>query len=279
MRTVWIAATGILGASLLFALYMHFAAVGARNQTTAARNREQDGGSGEQSAPVAESAQPPSPATDQPVEQPATTNSTQVPVAGSTAVTAMDQRPSAGRPAMRRLHLKPVRESATPPAGGLRAGRDQDLTQSSSNSATQNEPVATQAALEPPPAQSVVATPPATEPFAKLYVNGSVLVNGHLSGESNLYVGDWVETPEGAEATVVGENFEAVLRPGSRVSVDQTGIELARGDVLVTTTGGTSVMTNSVRVSPETTPNAKFEVLQQTDGVRVMTYQGSVMVR
>ena len=104
-------------------------------------------------------------------------------------------------------------------------------------------------------------------------------MNGHLSGESNLYAGDWVDTPEGTEATVVGENFEAVLKSGSRLSVDQTGIELSRGDVLVTTTAGTSVKSNTVRVTPQTSPNAKFEVFDQPEGVRVTTYQGSVTVQ
>ncbi len=104
-------------------------------------------------------------------------------------------------------------------------------------------------------------------------------MNGHLSGESNLFAGDWVDTPEGTEATVVGENFEAILRSGSRLSVDQSGIQLSRGDVLVTTTAGTSVKTNTVRVTPQTSPSAKFEVFDQPEGVKVMTYQGSVMVQ
>jgi hypothetical protein len=281
MRPIWIAATGILGASLVFALYMHFAAVGARNQTTAVANHEQDAGSAEQPA-VAESAQPPSPVTEQPAEQQsATANTTQPPGSGSTPVPAVDRRAAPGKPIMRRAHSSTVRESSIPRAEELRASKDQPFQQSGASSATQNEPVATQAALQPPPspAQSDVPTPPSNAPFAKLYVNGNVLVNGHLSGETNLYAGDWVDTPEGTEATIVGENFEAVLRSGSRLGVDNSGIELTRGDVLVTTTGGTSVKTNSVSVTPETTPNAKYEVFDQTEGVRVMTYQGSVMVR
>jgi ferric-dicitrate binding protein FerR (iron transport regulator) len=163
--------------------------------------------------------------------------------------------------------LRGVQKSSTPRTEEAALNPPQ-----SSGSAT------TDAALPspPPPVQS---SPPAPLPFAKLYANGKVLVNGQSSTASYIFAGDWVDTPDGAEATVVGDNFELVLRSGSRLSVDQSGVQLARGDVLVTTTGGTPVKTSSVSVTPRNTPNARFEVFDQSDGVRVMTYQGSVLVQ
>jgi len=257
MRTIWIATAAILAASLIFAAYMHFTAVGNRDHA-AVVTRDQEA-SGAEHRTAAESGQPPAPVAEQPAaEQPPTALGNPEPTEGSIPVTAVPRR----RPAAR--HSSAVRHSSTRPTG--EAG------------ATQN---ATTAALQPPTpsVQPEVTTPPAALPFAKLYVTGKVLVNGQQSTASYILAGDWVDTPDGAEATLVGDNFELVLRPGSRLSVDQSGVQLSRGDVLVTTTSGIAVKTSSVSITPKTSPNARFEVFNQTDGVRVMTYQGSVLVQ
>jgi hypothetical protein len=257
MRTIWIATAGILAASLLFAAYMHFTAVGNRDHA-AVVTRDQDSSAAEQQRAAAESGQPPAPVAEQPAEQPATTLGNPEPPEGSIPVTA----------APRRRRSSAVRQSSTRPTGAPAV----------SDSATQP---ATTAALQPPtpPAQAEVAIPPAALPFAKLYVNGKVLVNGQASTASYILAGDWVDTPDGSEATLVGDNFELVLRSGSRLSVDQNGVLLSRGDVLVTTTSGIPVKTASVSITPRTNPSARFEVFDQSDGVRVMTYQGSVLVQ
>ena len=258
MRTIWIATAAILAASLIFAAYMHFTAVGNRDHAAVVTQQDQNASGAEQRT-AAESGQPPAPVAEQPAEQPATALGNPEPTEGSIPVTPVPRRRRAAP-----RHSNAVRPSSTGPTG--QAG------------ATQN---ATTAALQPPtpPAQAEVAIPPAALPFAKLYVNGKVLVNGQTSTASYILAGDWVDTTEGAEATLVGENFELVLRPGSRLSVDQSGVQLSRGDVLVTTTSGIPVKTRSVSITPRTSPSARFEVFDQTDGVRVMTYQGSVLVQ
>jgi len=261
MRTIWIAVAGILGASILFAVYMH---LGYRDQTTAENVRE-----AEQANPAAESGQPPSQAAEQSAEQPATSEIAPQPTEGSLPVTAVPRRrPAAGQPLTRAPHLRAIRQSTTP--------RTEEAA--ALNPPQSSELATTEAALPPSP-PPVPSTPPAPLPFAKLYANGKVLVNGQSSTASYIFAGDWVDTPDGAEATVVGDNFELLLKSGSRLSVDQNGVQLARGDVLVTTTAGTPVKTSSVSVKPQNTPNARFEVFDQSDGVRVMTYQGSVMVQ
>ena len=254
MRTIWIATAGILAASLLFAAYIHFTAVGNRDHAAVA-TRDQDASAAEQQPPTAESGQPSAPVAEQPAEQPATTLGNPEPAEGGIPVTA----------APRRRRSSAVRQTSTRPTGV-------------SDSATQS---ATTAALQPPtpPVQAEIAPPPVALPFAKLYVNGKVLVNGQASTASYILAGDWVDTPDGSEATLVGDNFELVLRAGSRLSVDQNGVLLSRGDVLVTTTSGIPVKTSSVSITPRTNPSARFEVFDQTDGVRVMTYQGSVLVQ
>jgi len=258
MRTIWIATAGILVASLLFAAYIHFTAVGNRDHA-AVVTRDQDANAAEQQRAAAESGQPLAPVAEQPAEQPATGLGNPEPPEGSIPVTAVP----------RRRRSSTLRHASTRPTGAARV----------SDSATQP---ATTAALQPatPPVQAEITTPPpAALPFAKLYVNGKVLVNGQASTASYILAGDWVDTPDGSEATLVGDNFELVLRPGSRLSVDQNGVLLSRGDVLVTTTGGIPVKTASVSITPQTNPSARFEVFDQTDGVRVMTYQGSVLVQ
>jgi hypothetical protein len=257
MRTIWIATAAILAASLFFAAYMHFTAVGNRDHA-AVVTRDQDASAAEQQRAAAESGQPPAPVAEQPVEQPATGLGNPEPTESSIPVTAVP----------RRRRSSTLRKASTRPTGAARV----------SDSATQP---ATTAALQPPtpPVQAEIITPPAALPFAKLYVNGKVLVNGQASTASYILAGDWVDTPDGSEATLVGDNFELVLRPGSRLSVDQNGVLLSRGDVLVTTTGGIQVKTASVSITPQTSPSARFEVFDQTDGVRVMTYQGSVLVQ
>jgi len=254
MRTIWIATGGILAASLLFAAYIHFTAVGNRDHA-ALVTRDQDASAAEQQRPGAESGQASTPVAEQPTEQPATALGNPEPTEGGIPVTA----------APRRRRSTAVRQSSTRP-------------REVSDSATQP---ATTAALQPAtsPVQAEITTPPAALPFAKLYVNGKVLVNGQASTASYILAGDWVDTPDGSEATLVGDNFELVLRPGSRLSVDQNGVLLSRGDVLVTTTSGIPVKTSSVNITPRTNPSARFEVFDQTDGVRVMTYQGSVLVQ
>jgi hypothetical protein len=256
MRTIWIAVAGILAASLLFAAYIHFTAVGNRDHA-AVVTRDQDASGAEQRT-AAESGQPPAPVAEQPAEQPATTLGNPEPTEGSIPVAAV----------RRERHSSAVRQSSARPTGEARVA----------DSTTQ--PVTT-AALQPlaPPVQAEIATPAAALPFAKLYINGKVLVNGQASTASYILAGDWVDTPDGSEATLVGDNFELVLRPGSRLSVDQSGVLLSRGDVLVTTTSGIPVKTSSVSITPRTNPSARFEVFDQTDGVRVMTYQGSVLVQ
>jgi hypothetical protein len=256
MRTIWIATASILAASLLFAAYMHFTAVGNRDHA-AVVTQDQDASAAEQQRP-AESGQPPAPVAEQPAEQPATALGNPEPTEGSIPTTAVP----------RRKRSSTVRQISTRPTG----------TAGLSDSATQ---AATTAALQPPapPVQAEIATPAAALPFAKLYINGKVLVNGQASTASYILAGDWVDTPDGSEATLVGDNFELVLRSGSRLSVDQNGVLLSRGDVLVTTTSGIPVKTATVSVTPRTNPSARFEVFDQTDGVRVMTYQGSVLVQ
>jgi hypothetical protein len=264
MRTVWIATAGILAASLIFAAYMHFTAVGNRDHAPVV-TRDQEARGAEQRTP-AESGQPPAPVAEQPAEQPATALGNPEPTEGtSIPVTTVHRR---RRPAAGQSLATPQHSSAVPPSATLPTGEA---------GATQN---ATAAALQPPtpPAQPNVAIPPVGLPFAKLYVTGKVLVNGQSSTASYILAGDWVDTADGAEATLVGDNFELVLRPGSRLSVDQNGVQLSRGDVLVTTTSGIPVKTSRVSITPRTNPNARFEVFDQTDGVRVMTYQGSVLV-
>jgi hypothetical protein len=267
MRTIWIAAAGILLASLLFAAYMHFTAVGNRDHTAVASRDQEPSGAEQRTA--AESGEPPAPVSEQPAGQPATTLGNQDPAEGSMPVPAVRKRRSeaAGQPVMTPRHSRRVREPAAPPQAEEAAVSRQE-----------NLPAA---AVQPstPPAQPDASIPPAGLPFAKLYVNGKVLVNGQLSTASYILAGDWIDTPDGTEATLVGDNFDLVLRPGSRLSVDRSGVELARGDVLVTTTSGIQVKTSSVSITPRTNPNARFEVFQQSDGVRVMTYQGSVLVQ
>jgi len=262
MRTIWIAATGILVASLLFAAYMHFTAVGNRDHT-AVTNPDQEAAKGTEQPTPAESGQPPAPVAE-PAQQPATALGNPEPMEGSLPAPPVPKRRQAG--ASQPRHSRTVREPLAP------------QTEEAAVSKQENLPTAA-VQPPPPPAQPEVATPPAALPFAKLYVNGKVLVNGQVSTASYILAGDWVDTPDGSEATLVGDNFELVLRPGSRVSVDRSGVEMARGDVLVTTTGGILVKTSTVSIAPKTSPSARFEVLQQNDGVRVMTYQGSVLVQ
>jgi len=282
MRSIWIAVAGILVAGILFAIYMHVTAVGNRDQGAAVATRDQSARDAEQSNPVAESAQPPAPVAEQPAEQPVTADGNPQPTEGSLSATPMRrQRPAAGQPVMTPPHSRTIQESPIAPTQETGVSRQENAPQSTSDSVAQRGSSSTTAALQPPPSvQPNVSAPPGLLPFAKLYVNGKVLVNGRLSTASYILAGDWIDTTEGSEATLVGDNFELVLRSGSRLSVDESGVQLSRGDVLVTTTGGTPVKTSSVSVTPRNTPNARFEVFDhQIDGVRVMTYQGSVLVQ
>jgi len=261
---------------------MHLTTVGNRDQSAAVATRGENAREAEQSNPVAESAQPPAPVAEQPAEQPVTADGNPQPTEGSLSATPMRrQRPAAGQPLMTPPHSKTIQESPTAPTQETGVSRQENAPQSSSDSVAQRGSSSTTAALQPPPSvQPNVSAPPGLLPFAKLYVNGKVLVNGRLSTASYILAGDWIDTTEGSEATLVGDNFELVLRSGSRLSVDESGVQLSRGDVLVTTTGGTPVKTSSVSVTPRNTPNARFEVFDhQIDGVRVMTYQGSVLVQ
>jgi hypothetical protein len=283
MRTIWIAVAAILVAGLLFGIYMHVTDVGNRDQGGAVATRDQNARDAEQSNPVAESAQPPAPVAEQPAEQPVTADGNPQPTEGSLSATPMRrQRPAAGQPLMTPPHSRTIPESSTAPTQEIGVSRQENAPQSSSDVAAQRGSSTTTAALQPPPppVQPNVSTPPGLLPVAKLYVNGKVLVNGRLSTASYILAGDWVDTTEGSEATLVGDNFELLLRSGSRLSVDESGVQLSRGDVLVTTTGGTPVKTSTVSVTPRNTPNARFEVFDhQIDGVRVMTYQGAVQVQ
>jgi hypothetical protein len=283
MRSIWIAVAGILVAGILFAIYMHLTTVGSRDQSAAMVTREQNAREAEQPNPAAESGQPPSPVIEQPLEQPATADGNPQPTEGSLSVTPMRrQRPAAGQPLMTPPQSRTIPESSTAPTQETGVSRPENAPQSNSDVAAQHGSSATPAALQPPPppVQPNVSTPPGLSPFAKLYVNGKVLVNGHLSTASYILAGDWVDTTEGSEATLVGDNFELLLRSGSRLTVDESGVQLSRGDVLVTTTGGTPVKTSTVSVTPRNTPNARYEVFDhQIDGVRVMTYQGAVLVQ
>jgi len=269
MRTVWIAVAGILVASIVFAVYMHLTTVGNRDETAAVASRDQNARQPEQSNPAAESGQPPASLAEQSAEQPATADNGPQPTEGSLPVNPVPRRrPAAGQPLRTSPRLRAVRQSSTP--------RTEETAASSPPQSS--ESATTEAALPTPP-PPVPSTPPPPLPFAKLYANGKVLVNGQESAASFILAGDWVDTPDGAEATLVGDNFELLLKSGSRLSVDQNGVQLVRGDVLVTTTAGTPVKTSSVSITPRNTPNARFEVFDQSDGVRVMTYQGSVMVQ
>jgi hypothetical protein len=272
MRTIWIAIAGILVASLLFAIYVRLTTGGNRDQTPAVANRGQNVKEPEQSNPTAESGQPPAPVAEQPAEPRATADNSPQPTEGSLPVTPVPQRrPAAGQPLTTAPHSRAARKSSAPPPEAAAASNP---PQSTSDFATQAGAATTEVSTPP-----VQPTPAAPLPFAKLYANGKVLVNGQLSTASYICAGDWVDTSDGAEATLVGDNFELLLRSGSRLSVDQNGVLLSRGDVLVTTTSGIPVKTSSVRVTPGNTPNARFEVFDQSDGVRVMTYQGSVLVQ
>jgi len=265
MRTVWIAVAGLLVASIIFAVYMHVTTVGNRDETAAVANRDQNARQPEQANPAAESGQPPAPL----AEQSATADNAPQPTEGSLPVNPVHRkRAAAGQPVRTAPRLRAVRQSSTP--------RTEETA--ASNPPQSSESATTVAALPPPP-PPVPSTPPPPLPFAKLYANGKVLVNGQPSTASYIFAGDWVDTPDGAEATLVGDNFELLLKSGSRLSVDQSGVQMERGDVLVTTTAGTPVKTSSVSVKPQNTPNARFEVFDQSDGVRVMTYQGSVVVQ
>src|SRR6516165_5214624 len=184
MRTIWIATAGILVASLLFAAYIHFTAVGNRDHA-AVVTRDQDASAAEQQRAAAESGQPPASVAEQPAEQPpATTLGNPEPTEGSIPVTAVP----------RRRRSSTIRQASTRPTGAAR------VSDSATQPATQP---ATTAALQPatPPVQAEITTPPVALPFAKLYVNGKVLVNGQASTASYILAGDWVDTPDGSEAT------------------------------------------------------------------------------
>src|SRR5215471_12785893 len=105
MRTIWIATAGILVASLLFAVYLHFTAVGNRDHA-AVVTRDQDASGAEQHR-AAESGQPPAPVTEQPVEQPATTLGKPEPTESNIPVP----------PVRRRRHSSPARQPLPRPTG------------------------------------------------------------------------------------------------------------------------------------------------------------------
>lgn len=110
-----------------------------------------------------------------------------------------------------------------------------------------------------------------------LHASGKVLLNGNLSDDDSvIFPGESIETPPDTYATLVREKSEVLIRPSSRLRITERGVELERGEVLVTTTTGLSVQANRLTITPSANGPAKYEVLDIAESPEVKTYQGSV---
>jgi hypothetical protein len=66
------------------------------------------------------------------------------------------------------------------------------------------------------------------------------------------------------------------LMTGRRNSISKW---LDRGEVLVTTITGLPVQTKSLTITPTANGSAKYEVLDTAESTRVLTHEGSVLVK
>jgi len=112
-----------------------------------------------------------------------------------------------------------------------------------------------------------------------LHATRKILLNGKLSDDSVIVSGESIETPPDTYATLVREKSEVLIRPSSRLRITERGVELERGQVLVTTTTGLSVQANRWTITPRPDGRAKYEVLDVAESPQVKTYEGSVLVK
>ena len=151
---------------------------------------------------------------------------------------------------------------------------------SPSQLAVQDKPATTAAVLQSPAPLTPAPVPvtPAAVPFAMLHATGRVLLSGNSSADSAIFPGETIETPADTYATILRDQSQVLVRPGSRLKMGETCLELERGDVLMTTATDMSVQADSLKITPMTHIPTEFEVVDNAEAVRVAAYQGAVLV-
>ena len=263
---------GILTAGVALTLYLYFRNDVTQNQTPATANHERVT-PGEQRSAVPQTA---APQTAAPQSTPPRTFTEQAPTARPAAAESAPVR-HVRRPRVRQ------RSSSQGAAGTAPSTEEQNSqpTQSPSELANQNEPAQSAAVLQPPSSPSPSSPPvqPAVAPFAVLHATGKILLNGQLSDDSVISSGESIETPPDTYATLVREQSEILIKPSSKLTITEKGVELDHGDVLVTTPTGMPVQTSRLTITPSPDAHAKYEVLGTGESPQVKTYEGSVLVK
>jgi hypothetical protein len=107
---------------------------------------------------------------------------------------------------------------------------------------------------------------------------GSVLLNGHAAvGSTALFPGDQVQVPAGSYASINGNGLQATLQPGSAVVFTGKALDLRQGGIAVSTSRGTPVDTEGLRIVPRT-GQGKYDVLDEAGSVQVASLQGDLSI-
>lgn len=280
--------TGVLTAGLALILYLFFGTDGSQNQTPATADHER-GRPGEQHSGAPQTVVPQATA---PLRTPPPTVTEQAPMVPSPPVASErapvshvhHSRTNATQHFRSQADSRVAQEPASQTTGGTAPSineQNSQPTQSRSDLATQNEPAQTSTALQPPssPSPSSLAIQPVVAPFAMLHATGKILLNGKLSDDSVISSGESIETPPDTYATVVRDKSEVLIKPSSRLKINDGGVELESGEVLITTSNGLPVETNRLTITPSTDSRTKYEVLDTSESPQVKTFEGSVLVK
>jgi hypothetical protein len=108
---------------------------------------------------------------------------------------------------------------------------------------------------------------------------GHALLNGNETpGSSALFTGDVVATPPGSAATIDAHGSMVLVQPNSSVQFKGNYLDMANGDVVVTTSKGMAVKVGKFTVSPAAAQSSKFEVSHSGSMIQIAARQGSLNI-
>ncbi len=114
---------------------------------------------------------------------------------------------------------------------------------------------------------------------AILRISGVVTVNGTVTSNVSAVVdGDAIHTADNSNAVITPSGAMITLSSASSIVYRRNAVELASGAVEVTTSNGLEAKADIFTVTPASSGNVRFRVMNQDRGITVMAEQGSLMV-